>query len=65
MTATCGGIGSAKVVRVLDHPAGIVGVSGVMRMPVSTDGKQQFIPAIVTSHTRASTGCEHSNEGQW
>ena len=28
MTAVCGGIGSAQVVRVLDSPAGIVGVNG-------------------------------------
>ena len=31
MIATCGGIGSAKLLRVLDFPAGIVGVNGVMR----------------------------------
>ena len=51
MTATCGGIGSVKGVRVLDFPGGIVGVSGVMRLlvleePVSTDGKQQFTPPL-------------------
>ena len=51
MTATCGGIGSAKVVQVMDFRAGIVGVSGVMRFlvleePVSTDGRQQFIPPL-------------------
>ena len=51
MTATCGGIGSAKVLRVLDCPAGIVGVNGVMRFlvleePASSDGKQQFIPPL-------------------
>ena len=56
MTATCGGIGSAKVVRVLDVPAGIVGVNGVMRFlvleeSVSTDGKKQFITAFDTSHS--------------
>ena len=31
MIAICGGIGSAKWLRVLDFPAGIVGVNGVMR----------------------------------
>ena len=46
--ATCG-IGSAKVLRVLDFLAGIVGVNGVMRFlvleePVSPDGKQLFSP---------------------
>ena len=44
MIATCGGIGSAKVLRVLDFPAGIVGVNGVLRFlvleePASSDGK--------------------------
>ena len=44
MITTCGGIGSAKVLRVLDGPAGIVGVNGVMRFLVleeiaSSDGK--------------------------
>ena len=53
MIATCGGIGSAKVVQVLDFPAGIVGVNGVMRFlvleePMSTDGRQQFIPPLTT-----------------
>ena len=42
MTATCGGIGSAKVVQVLDFLDGIVGVNGIMRFlvleePVSLD----------------------------
>ena len=51
MIATCGGIGSAEVLRVLDFPAGIVGVNGVMRFlvleePESPDGKQQFIPPL-------------------
>ena len=51
--ATCGGIGAAKVLRVLNFPAGIVGVNGVMRFlvlvePVSPDGKQQFIPSLKT-----------------
>ena len=51
MIATCGGIGTAKVVQVLDFPAGIVGVNGVMRFlvleePVSADGRQQFIPPL-------------------
>ena len=51
MIATCGGIGSAEVLRVLDFPAGIVGVNGVMRFlvleePESPDEKQQFIPPL-------------------
>ena len=51
MIATCGGIGSAKVVQLLDFPAGIVGVIGEMRFlvleePMSTDGRQQFIPPL-------------------
>ena len=51
MIATCGGIGTAKVVQVLDFPAGIVGVNEVMRFlvleePMSTDGRQQFIPPL-------------------
>ena len=51
MIATCGWIGTAKVVQVLDFPAGIVGVNGVMRNlvleePMSTDGRQQFIPPL-------------------
>ena len=51
MIATCGGIGTAKVVQVLDFPAGIVGVNGVMRFlvleePMSEDGRQQFIPPL-------------------
>ena len=51
MIATCGGIGSAKVVQVLDFHAGLVGVNGVMRFlvleePMSTDGRQQFIPPL-------------------
>ena len=63
MAATCGGIGSTKVIRVLEFPAGIVGVNGVMRFlaleeSVSTDGSSAFD----TSHTHASTGSEHSKE---
>ena len=51
MIATCGGIGTAKVVQVLEFLAGIVGVNGVMRFLVleelmSTDGRQQFIPPL-------------------
>ena len=51
MIATCGGIGTAKVVQVLNFPAGIVGVNGVMRFlaleePMSADGRQQFIPPL-------------------
>ena len=53
MIATCGGIGTAKVVHVLDFLAGIVGVNGVMRFlvleePMSADGRQQFIPPLTT-----------------
>ena len=53
MIATCGGIGTAKVVQVLDFSTGIVGVNGVMRFlvleePMSTDGRQQFIPPLAT-----------------
>ena len=53
MIATCGGIGSAKVLRFLNFSAGIVGVNGVMRFlvleePMSPDGKQQFIPPLKT-----------------
>ena len=51
MIATCGGIGTAKVVQVLDFLAGIVGVNAVMRFlvleePMSADGRQQFIPPL-------------------
>ena len=51
MIATCGGIGTAKVVQVLDFLAGIVVVNGVMRFlvleePMSADGRQQFIPPL-------------------
>ena len=52
MIATSGGIGTAKVVPVLDFPAGIVGVNGVMRFLVleeehmSADGRQQFLPPL-------------------
>ena len=49
--AACGGIESAKVLRVLDFLARNVGVNGEMRFvffeePVSSDGKQQFIPLL-------------------
>ena len=52
MIATSGGIGTAKVVPVLDFPAGIVGVNGVMRFlaleeeHMSADGRQQFLPPL-------------------
>ena len=51
MIATCGGIGTVKVVQVLDFIAGIVGVNGVIRLlvleePMLTDGRQQFIPPL-------------------
>ena len=51
VTPSCGGTGTAKVVQVLDFLAGIVGVDGVMRFlvleePMSTDGRQQFIPPL-------------------
>ena len=50
MIATCGGIGTAKVVQVLDFPAGIVGVNGVMRFlvleePVPASLKTKVHPA--------------------
>ena len=53
MIATCVGIGTAKVVQVLDFPAGIVGVNGVMRFllleePMSAEGRQQFIPPLTS-----------------
>ena len=53
MIATCGGIGTAKVVQVLDFPTAIVGVNGVVRFlvleePMSTGGRQQFIPPMTT-----------------
>ena len=42
---------AAKFVQVLDFPAGIVGVNGVMRFlvleePTSAEGRQQFIPPL-------------------
>ena len=51
VVATCGGIGTAKVVQVLDFPAGIVDVNGVTRFlvleePMSADGRQQLIPPL-------------------
>ena len=53
MIATCGGIGTAKVVQVLDFPAGIVGVNGVMR----------FLVLEEPTSTDAPVGSKHSNEG--
>ena len=69
MVATCGGIASAKVVQVLDFLAGIVGVNGVMRSlvleePMSTDGRQQFIPPLTPITIFAPVGSKHSNEGK-
>ena len=63
MIATCGGIGSAKVVQVLDFPAGIVGVNGVMRFlvlkePKSTDGRQQFIPPLTPLKIMSQLGAK-------
>ena len=51
MIATCGGIRSAKVLRVLDFIAGIIRVNGGIRFLVleetmSPHGKQQFIPPL-------------------
>ena len=71
MIATCGGIGSAKVVQVLDLPAGIVGVNGVMRFlvledPMSTDGRQQFTPPLtpvtITRQLRANFRMKESGD---
>ena len=61
MIATCGGIGTAKVVQVLDFPAGIVGVNGVMRFlvleePISTDGRQTVHSAFDTNNDHAPVG---------
>ena len=61
MIATCGGIGTAKVVQVLDFPARIVGVNGVMRFlvleePMSVDGRQQFIPPLTLITTMRQLG---------
>ena len=69
MTATCGGIESAKVARFLDVPAGIVGVNGVVALSgtrgVRVNRREATVrPAFDTSHTHASTGCEHSDEGK-
>ncbi len=47
---TCGGIGSAKILSVLDFPAGIAGVNGIMRVKVLEepfqDGVRQTIPIL-------------------
>ena len=68
MIATCGGIGTAKVVQVLDFLAGIVGVNGVMRFlvleePTSTGGRQQFIPPLTPITIMRQLGANIRNEG--
>ena len=67
MIATCGGIDTAKVVQLLDFPAGIVGVNGVMRFlvleePTSADGRQQFIPPLTPITIYAPAGSKHPHE---
>ena len=69
MIATCGGIGSAKVVQVLDFPAGIVGVNGVTRFLVLEGAhvdrwKTTVHSAVDTSHDHAPPGSKHSNDGK-
>ena len=54
MIATCGGIGSAKVVQVLDFPAGIVGVNGVMRFLV-LEGEPMSSRWKATVHSAVDT----------
>ena len=64
MVSTCGDIGSADVVRVLDFPAGIVGVNGYVRfllLEESFSDDEKRHPAVSASHTLQSTGCEYSN----
>ena len=65
------GIGTAKVVQVLDFPTGIVGVNGVMRFlvleePMSTDGRQQFIvlltPIAITRQLGANIRTKESGD---
>ena len=64
MIATCGGMGSDKV------PAGIVGVSGVMRFfvleePMSICRRKTTVhSAFDTNHAPAPVGSNHSNEGK-
>ena len=62
MIATCGGIGTAKVVQVLDFPGGIVGVNGVMRFLVLEE--PMSTAAVDTNHDHAPVGSKHSNEGK-
>ena len=63
MIATCGGIGTEKVVQVLDFPAGIVGVNGVMRFLVLEEPMSTDHSAVDTNHDHAPVGSKHSNEG--
>ena len=67
MIATGGGIGTAKVVQVLDFPVGIVGANGVMRFlvleePLAADGGQQFIPPLTPITINAPAGSKHPHE---
>ena len=48
MVATCGRIGTAKVVQVLDFLAGIVGVNGLMRFLVLEEPMTEKLAAIWT-----------------
>ena len=53
MIATCGGIGTANVVQVLDFLAGIKGANGVLRFlvleePMSADGRPLFVPPLTS-----------------
>ena len=67
MIATCGGIGTAKVVQVLDFPAGIVGVNGVMRFLGARGAhvgrwKTTVHATADTNHDHAPVGSKHSYE---
>ena len=54
MIATYGGIGTAQVVQVLDFPAGIVGVNGVMRFLVRWKTTVHY--TFDTNHDHAPVG---------
>ena len=67
MIATRGGIGTAKVVQVLDFPAGIVVVNGVMRFlvleePMSTDGRQPLTPITIMRQLGANIRMKESDD---
>ena len=64
MIATCGGIGTAKVVQVLDFTAGIVGVNGVMRFLAHVNRWKTTVHSTVdTNHDHAAVGSNLSNGG--